>query len=99
MDSNLDVNIIDFLDLVNVTLSLYFVEKWKYRYSEKFIKQFQLKLLQSLNKQKPLKLNTLYSYLTKKCSYSPEQVINFFKAIEIENYRPLITGKLTKATY
>lgn len=99
MDSNLDINIIDFLDLINVTLSSSFVEKWKYRYSEKFIKQFQLKLLQSLNKQKPLKINTLYSYLTKKCSYSPEQVTNFFKAIEIDNYRPLVTGKLTKATY
>ena len=94
MDSNLDINIIDFLDLVNVTLSSSFVEKWKYRYSEKFIKQFQLKLLQSLNKQKPLKINTLYSYLTKKCSYSSEQVHNFFKAIDIDCYYPLIIGKL-----
>jgi hypothetical protein len=96
MDTNLDIDIIDFLDLVNVTLSLSFIERWKYRYSEKFIKQFQLKLLQSLHKQKPIKLNTLYSYLTKKCSYSPEQVRNFFKAIEIDSYYPLVVGKLTK---
>ena len=96
MESNLDIDIIDFLDLINVTLSSLFIEKWKYRYSEKFIKQFQIKLLQSLNKQKPLKLNTLYSYLTKKCSYSSEQVQNFFKAIEIDNYYPLVIGKLTK---
>lgn len=94
MNTNLDIDIIDFLDLINVTLSSSFVEKWKYRYSEKFIKQFQLKLLQSLNKQKPLKRNTLYNYLTKKCSYSPEQVLNFFEAIDIDCYYPLVIGKL-----
>jgi hypothetical protein len=96
MSINLDIDIIDFLDLINTTLSLSFIEKWKYRYSEKFVKQFQMKLLQCLHKQKPLKVNTLYSYLTKKCSYSPEQVQNFFKAIEIDLYYPLVVGKLTK---
>ena len=86
-----DIEIIDFLDLINVTLSNTFIEKWKYKYSEKFIKHFQLKILQALNNQKPLKLDTLFRYLTKKCKYSPDQVNNFFDTIEIDLYKPLIT--------
>jgi hypothetical protein len=93
---NLDIDIIDFLDLLNETLSASFVEKWRHKYSEKFIKHFQLKLLSALNKQKPLKLEMLYNYLTKKCKYSPEQVINFFDTIEIEIYSPFIFGRLKK---
>ena len=93
---NLDIDIIDFLDLLNETLSASFVEKWRHKYSEKFIKHFQLKLLSALNKQKPLKLEMLYNYLTKKCKYSPEQVVNFFDTIEIEIYSPFIFGRLKK---
>ena len=93
---NLDIEIIDFLDLLNETLNSSFVEKWRYKYSEKFIKHFQLKLLQALNKQKPIKIEMLYNYLTKKCKYSPEQVINFFNSIEIDIYSPFIYGKLKK---
>ena len=36
--TNTDIDLIDFLDLINNTLSPIFTEKWKYRYSEKFIK-------------------------------------------------------------
>lgn len=93
---NLDIEIIDFLDLLNETLNSSFVEKWRYKYSEKFIKHFQLKLLSALNKQKPIKVEMLYNYLTKKCKYSPEQVINFFNSIEIDIYSPFIYGKLKK---
>jgi len=93
---NLDIDIIDFLDLLNETLSSSFVEKWRYRYSEKFIKHFQLKLLQALNKQKPIKIEMLYNYLTKKCKYSDEQVLNFFNTIEIDIYSPFIYGRLKK---
>jgi len=91
---NLDIEIIDFIDLLNETLSVSFVEKWRYKYSEKFIKHFQLKLLSALDKQKPLKKEMLYNYLTKKCKYAPDQVLHFFEAIEIELYRPFIYGKL-----
>ena len=91
---NLDIEIIDFIDLLNETLSIGFVEKWRYNYSEKFIKHFQLKLLSALDKQKPLKKEMLYNYLTKKCKYAPDQVLHFFEAIEIELYRPFIYGKL-----
>lgn len=94
--NNLDIEIIDFLDLINETLSNEFTERWRYKYSEKFIKHFQLKLLSSLDKQKPLKIEMLYNYLTKKCKYSPEQVISFFDSIEIEIYRPFIYGTLKK---
>lgn len=94
MRNTLDIDIVDFIDLINHTLSNEFVEIWRHKYSEKFIKHFQLKLLNSLSNQKPLKITSLYSYLTKKCKYSPAQVDNFFTSIDIDIYRPLITGKL-----
>ena len=90
--SNIDIQIIDFLDLINETLSYSFIEKWRYKYSEKFIKHFQFKLLDSINKQKPIKKEMLYNYLTKKCKYSDEQVINFFNSIDIDIYKPFIYG-------
>ena len=96
MHNNLDIELIDFIDLLNDTLSLKFVERWRFRYSEKFLKHFQLKLLDSLANQKPIKIDTLFNFLTKKCNYSSEQVINFFDAIDIDMYRPMIKGKFTK---
>ena len=90
MYTNPDIEIIDFLDLINNTLSSSFLEKWQYKYSKKFIKHFQLKILQSLNNQKPIKLDTLFRYLTKKCKYSPDQVENFFETIDIDIYYPII---------
>ena len=95
-NSNPDIDIIDFIDLLNHTLSRQFVELWRYKYSEKFIKHFQVKILQSLSNQKPLKIDTLFTYLTKKCKYSQEQVLNFFESINIRSYYPFIVGKLTK---
>ena len=96
--NNLDIEIIDFLDLINDTLSTTFIEKWRHKYSEKFIKHFQLKLLSALTKQKPIKIELLFNYLTKKCKYSPEQVTNFFNTIEIEIYSPFIYGRLKKTS-
>ena len=55
-----------------------------------------MKILESMNKQKPIKLEMLYNYLTKKCKYSPDQVTNFFDTIDIEIYRPFIFGTLKK---
>lgn len=96
MSYNLDVDIIDFLDLINETLSYSFVEKWRHKYSEKFIKHFQFKILDAMNKQKPIKAEMLYNYLTKKCKYSHDQVQNFFTSIEIDIYRPFIYGSYPK---
>jgi hypothetical protein len=91
-----DIEFIDFIDLINTTLSNDFIEKWRYRFSEKFLKHFQIKILNSLTKRKVLKIDTLYNYLTKKCKYSHEQVDNFFDAIDISIYSPLIQGRLKR---
>ena len=96
IDNNTDIEFIDFIDLINTTLSNEFVEKWRFRFSIKFIKHFQLKILNSLIKRKVLKKETLYNYLTKKCKYSSEQVDNFFDAIDIDIYFPLIQGTIKK---
>jgi hypothetical protein len=95
-NKNIDIDIIDFIDLLDFTLSNEFIEKWRYKYSEKFLKHFQIRLLDTLSNQKPLKINNLYTYLTKKCSYSSVQVLNFFESIDINIYSPLIFGKLAK---
>ena len=97
MNTNIDIEIIDFMDLINHTLSNDFVKKWSHMYSEKFIKHFQLKILEYLNKQRTLKLNTLYLFLTKKCRYSSEQVNNFFKTIDISLYYPFIQDTSNKS--
>ena len=94
--TNIDIDIIDFIDLLNITLSSEFVEKWRYKYSEKFIKHFQFRLLKSISNQKVLKIDTLYTFLNKKCRYCREQILNFFESVEIDNYKPLISGNLTK---
>jgi|TARA_R110002033_G_scaffold127365_1_gene168878 hypothetical protein len=85
-----EIDLVDFIDLINYTLHKDFVEKWRYKYSEKFIKHFQVKILESLNKQKIIKLSSLNNYLTKKCRYSQEQVDNFFTSIDINIYYPLV---------
>jgi hypothetical protein len=54
------------------------------------------KLFKRISKRKVLKIDTLYNYLTKKCKYSNEQVDNFFEAVDISIYSPLIQG--TKKT-
>ena len=97
ISDNIDTEIIDFIDLLNFTLSLSFINKWRFVFSEKFIKHFQFKLLDALDNQKPLKIDTLYLYLSKKCSYSREQILDFFSSIDIELYYPIIHGRLTKA--
>lgn len=93
--SNIDEDIVDFLDLINFTLSDEFLNKWRYRFSVKFLKEFQTKVIKSLKDRKPLKLESLYKHLSKKCGYSPEQVKNFFEAIDINIYHPLVLGKVS----
>ena len=93
MSENMDTDIIDFLDQLNFVLSNDFVERWKFRYSTKFIRHFQFRVLSNLNKQKPLKKTVLHNYLTKRCKYSPDQVTNFFDAINLEFLYPLIMDR------
>jgi hypothetical protein len=92
---NINTELYEYLDLINDTLSLAFVEKWRFKYSERFIKHFQLKLLDSFNRKKPLKKDILFNYLVKKCKYSPEQVKSFFESIDIDMYSPFIFGRLS----
>jgi len=94
--NNLDIELIDFMELIDFSLSYSMVEKWRYKYSEKFIKHYQMKVLDSMTKQKPLAIDVLFNYLTKKCKYHENQVKQFFQDIEIEIYRPFIYGILSK---
>ena len=96
--NNPDIDVIDFLDLLNVTLSSSFINKWRHKYSERFVKHFQLRILSALNKKKPLKTEMLYNFLVKKCKYAPEQVEQFFKDIEIDIYYPFIYGRLKSSS-
>jgi len=88
-----ETDLIDFIDLINYTLHSDFVEKWRFKYSEKFIKHFQIKILESLSKQKTIKKTSLFNYLHKKCRYSGDQINNFFETIDISIYYPLITNE------
>ena len=82
--------ILEFIDLLDYTFSDKFIEKWRYRYSIAFVKKFQVKLLNSISNKKVIKKKSLHSYLTKKCKYSDEQVEDFFEAIELDIYYPLV---------
>ena len=88
-DSN---DLIDLIDLINFTLHEEFMEKWRHKYSEKFISTFQYKLLDSLSKRKPIKKSHLESFFKKKLKYSDDQIHNFFESIDISLYYPIILG-------
>lgn len=94
-----DIDIVDFIDLINFTLSEEFVDKWRYRFSSRFLKEFQTKVIKSLKDRKPIKIESLYKHLSKKCGYSPEQVKNFLEAIDVNIYHPLILGKLSSLSF
>ena len=81
---------VDFIDIVNFTLDTSFVEKWRYKYSEKFIVSFQMKVLKALSDRKPIKKESLTNYFIKKLKYSNEQIINFYGSIDISLYYPVI---------
>ena len=89
-----DINqlLYEFTELLEFTLSNEFISRWKGKYSIKFLKLFQTRLMKSMSDRRPLKITTLYTFLTKKCDYSKEQVLNFFDSIDISIYNPLIKG-------
>lgn len=89
---NTDAEVIDLIDLLDFTLSDKFKDKWRFKYSERFIKLFQLKILNSLQVRKPLKVDMLYHYLKDSCNYSPEQIVKFLEDIELDIYHPVILG-------
>ena len=81
---------IDFIDIVNFTLDNSFLEKWRYKYSEKFITSFQMRLLKALSDRKPIKKESLTNFFMKKLKYSVEQVNNFYESIDISLYHPIV---------
>ena len=90
MNYNDSVDLIDLIDIIDFTLHEDFIDKWRHKYSEKFITTFQYKLLESLSKRKPIKKISLISFFKKKLRYSEEQIHNFFESIDIALYYPLI---------
>jgi hypothetical protein len=90
-DNDIKVSLIEFYDLIEFTLSFKFREKWKNLYSEKMIKLFQLKILQSFKAGKPLKKTSLLNYMVTKGKYKKEVIEDFFEMIDLELYRPFIS--------
>ena len=91
---NFDFMLIDFIELIDFTLSNKFVERWKGKYSTKFLSHFQARIMKGLQDQRVLKLSTLFTHLTKTCGYDQEQVYNFLDSIEIDIYSPFVSGHL-----
>lgn len=91
-NESFDARLVDFIELIDFTLSTNFIDRWSMKYSVKFLKHFQVRLVKAIHDERVLKLSTLYTYLTKKCKYSSEQVLNFFESIDVDIYNPLISG-------
>lgn len=93
-NDSIDVQLIDLADTISYFLSKKFDQNWEYKYSQKLIDQFKFKLLDSLERQRVLKISSLFNYLHKKCKYNREEILNFFESIEIENLSPIISGSI-----
>lgn len=93
MYDDVGIELIELLDLMDFTFSSRFVEKHRHKYSENFIKLFQLKLMESWKEKKPLKLSKLFNFLNKRHQYSREQITQFLQDIEIDLYYPLVSGR------
>lgn len=89
-NNDIKISLIEFYDLMEYSLSFKFRDKWKDLYSERMVKLFQLKILQSLKNQKPIKKSSLVNYLSNKGRYKKEIIEDFFESIDIELYRPFI---------
>lgn len=90
-DNDIKIKILEFYDLIEYTLSFKFKENWKHLFSERLVKLFQLKVLQAMKNQKPLKKSSLTNYLTNKGRYKKEIIEDFYEAIDIELYSPFIS--------
>lgn len=88
--SNIDIELIDLMDTLEFTISKDFIDKWKFKYGERLIRLFQVKLLDSLKKQKPLKIKYLTKFLVHDSGFNEDVVKDFYKDIEISNYSPII---------
>lgn len=91
---NIDTELIDLMELIEFTMSIDFLDRWKMKYGERLIRLFQIKILDSLKKQKPLKLNSLCKFLIIDSGFNQEIVINFLNDIDSELYYPMILGRI-----
>ena len=92
MTLNLDdkMELEEFLEQVNYALSLEFKEKWRHRYSEAFINIFQSQIIGAFEDQKPIKISQLETTFSKKYGYDISLVRDFFRAIDITLYYPIV---------
>lgn len=88
---DIKIDLLEFYDLMEYTLSFKFRDKWKDLFSERMIKLFQLKILQSFKSGKVLKRAALVNYLVSKGKYRKEVIEDFFEIIDLELYRPFIS--------
>jgi hypothetical protein len=92
--NNLDTELIDLMELIEFTMSIDFLNKWKMKYGERLIRLFQIKILDSLKKQKPLKISSLCKFLIIDSGFNNELIMNFLKDIDSDIYSPILLGKL-----
>jgi len=92
--TNFDIQLIDLMDTLEFTLSKNFLDKWKFKYGERLIRLFQIKILDCLKKQKPLKLKYLTKFLVTDSGFNFDIIKNFFLDIDFEIYYPMITGTI-----
>jgi hypothetical protein len=92
--NNIENELIDLMELIEFTMSIDFLNKWKMKYGERIIRLFQIKILDSLKKQKPIKIDSLTKFLVQDSGFSSEVVNNFFLDIDSELYRPIIMGRV-----
>lgn len=89
---SIETELVDLVDLLDFTLSTEFIQKWKKKYGERLLRAFQVKLLESIKSQKPLKLDNLIKYLVRDCAYNEEIIKGFLQDIDFEIYFPMISG-------
>lgn len=90
-DNDIKIQVLEFYDLIEYTLSFKFRDNWKHLFSERLVKLFQLKILQAMKNQKPIKKSSLINYLSNKGRYKREVIEDFFEAIDLELYQPFIS--------
>jgi hypothetical protein len=87
---NLDIEILEFLDVIEYVTSSRFKEKYRHQYGSHLIQLFQQKILDAFQKKRPIALNDLVKFLTVKHSYKPELVKDFLKEVDIEILTPFV---------
>ena len=92
--NTLEEGLIEVIDLLNFTFSVYFIDKWSFKYGKRLPKLLQIRLLKSLDNRKPVKMQTLYKFLVIDSGFNEEVVESFLEDIDYEIYAPIILGSL-----